>query len=142
MTAALKGQSVARFVADTDGRPDCATLRPAAEQGTGLDVVGSFHRHDAECTTGRLHDADNAVVVEAADTGIGMNPDQVPELFSSFRRASTGLDRSHEGCGVGLTLTQGWVDVMGGTVEVETAKGDGTTVTVRLPQAPTVPVDA
>lgn len=88
-----------------------------------------------DTVTVRLHGAGDAVVVEVADTGLGMDPDRVPELFAPFRQGSTGLDRTHEGCGVGLALVQGWVDVMGGTVDIETALGEGTTVTVHLPHA-------
>jgi PAS domain S-box-containing protein len=84
----------------------------------------------------RLGAEDRFVVLVVADTGMGMEPAEVPELFAPFRQASTGLDRTHEGCGLGLTIVQRWVDVMGGTVDVDTAPGEGTTVTVRLPHGP------
>lgn len=84
--------------------------------------------------TVRLHDAGDPVVLDVADTGIGMAPDRVPDLVGAFRQGSTGLDRSHEGCGVGLALVWRWVDAMGGTVDVDTALGEGTTVKVRLPR--------
>jgi signal transduction histidine kinase len=82
----------------------------------------------------RLRKAGDEVVLGVADTGIGMDPGRVPALFEPFRQASTGLNRSHEGCGLGLAIVQGWVEAMGGLVGVETAQGEGTTVTVPLPR--------
>jgi signal transduction histidine kinase len=93
---------------------------------------------DGDTITVRLRETDDMIVLVVADTGIGMDPGRVPELLKPFRQASTGLDRSHEGCGVGLAVVQRWVGAMSGTVDVETAKGEGTTVTVRLPRAPTL----
>ncbi|HKL87723.1 MAG TPA: ATP-binding protein, partial [Salinibacter sp.] len=97
---------------------------------------------DGDTVTVRLRETDDWIVLTVADTGIGMDPARVPELLKPFRQASTGLDRSHEGCGVGLAIVQRWADAMGGTVDVETARGEGTTVTVGLPKTPTAPVDA
>jgi signal transduction histidine kinase len=74
--------------------------------------------------------------VEVADTGIGMDPDQVPTLFDAFEQASTGMDRSHEGSGLGLTLARDLVEQMDGDLTVDTAKGEGTRMTVVFPPAP------
>ena len=77
-------------------------------------------------------DADDAVL-EVEDTGIGMDPDAVPELFEPFRQASEGLAREYEGSGLGLSLVRKLVDQLEGTLTVDTARGDGTRFTVRLP---------
>jgi len=83
----------------------------------------------------RVARAGDDVAVEIEDTGIGMDPDEVPGLFEPFRQASEGYDREYEGTGLGLAVVQRAVDRMGGTVDVETALGEGTCVTVALPVA-------
>ena len=71
---------------------------------------------------------------EVEDTGIGMEPDRVEQLFDAFEQASTGTNRLHEGSGLGLALVERLVNQMGGSIEVDTEKGVGTCFTVRIPQ--------
>jgi len=75
---------------------------------------------------------DEAVTIEIEDTGIGISEDFRPDLFESFSRGSdhAGVD----GSGLGLAITKRLTEVMGGTIEVESEKGVGTTFTVRLPR--------
>ena len=74
-------------------------------------------------------------VVEVADTGRGMDPAFLDDLFEPFRQASTGWARSHEGTGLGMTITRRLVDAMGGRVGVESAPGEGSRFTVAFPLA-------
>ncbi|WP_251965745.1 PAS domain S-box protein [Salinibacter ruber] len=74
-------------------------------------------------------------VLEVEDTGIGMDPEVAEGLFKPFRQASEGLSREYEGTGIGLAVTREAVAQMGGSIEVETEKGQGTCMTVRLPLA-------
>ena len=83
--------------------------------------------------------ADDAAVLEVADTGIGMDPDRVEALFEPFQQASEGLGRRYEGVGLGLAITRRVAEQMGGAVSVETQEGEGTRVTVRLPVAEETP---
>ncbi|WP_263820560.1 PAS domain S-box protein [Salinibacter sp.] len=76
-----------------------------------------------------------AAVLEVEDSGIGMDPEVVGKLFDPFRQASEGLSREYEGTGIGLAVTREAVAQMGGSIEVETEKGAGTCMTVRLPLA-------
>ncbi len=76
-----------------------------------------------------------AAVLEVEDTGIGMDPAVAEGLFEPFRQASEGLSREYEGTGIGLAVTREAVDQMGGSIEVDTQKGEGSRFTVRLPQA-------
>ncbi|WP_251980687.1 sensor histidine kinase, partial [Salinibacter ruber] len=78
---------------------------------------------------------DSWAVLEVEDTGIGMDPEVAEGLFEPFRQASEGLSREYEGTGIGLAVTREAVDQMGGSIEVETQKGAGTCMTVRLPLA-------
>jgi PAS domain S-box-containing protein len=76
------------------------------------------------------------VEIIVADTGIGMNPAMIPELFGAFRQESTGTRRSHEGSGLGLTIVRRLVDLMHGTIDVESTKGEGSTFSIHLPLNP------
>jgi PAS domain S-box-containing protein len=76
------------------------------------------------------------VCLEVADTGIGMDPDAVERLFEAFRQESEGIDRDYEGVGLGLTVVKMLVDRLGGTIEVESEKGTGTSFEVWLPRGP------
>lgn len=73
------------------------------------------------------------VLLRVRDTGTGIAPIFIPHLFDEFQQESTGLNRSHEGSGLGLTVTRRIVDLMGGEIEVESEKGHGSTFTVYLP---------
>lgn len=81
----------------------------------------------------RTRTEDDNAVLEVEDTGIGMDPQRVPELFEPFRQGSEGTCREYEGSGLGLAVTKRIVDRMGGAIEVETEKGEGTRMTVCLP---------
>ena len=67
------------------------------------------------------------------DTGIGMSSDFLPHLFSPFERSQSADVDSIEGTGLGMTITKNIVELMGGTIEVSSAIGKGTTFTVTLP---------
>jgi len=81
----------------------------------------------------RVYRANGRAALEVEDTGIGMEPGVVKDLFEPFRQASEGFDRDYEGTGVGLAVTKKATEQMGGTIEVETEKGEGSRFTVRLP---------
>ena len=78
-------------------------------------------------------DGKQDAVLEVVDTGIGMDPARVEDLFEPFRQESEGLSREYEGTGLGLAVTWKALQQMEGSIEVETEKGEGTCFTVRLP---------
>ena len=78
---------------------------------------------------------EEAAVLEVEDTGIGMDPELAEGLFEPFRQASEGVSREYEGTGVGLAVTREAAEKMGGSVEVDTQKGEGSRFTIRLPRA-------
>ena len=75
------------------------------------------------------------VLVHVQDTGVGIDPAFMPHLFDVFRQESTGLSRTHEGSGLGLSITQRLVQLMDGEISVESEKGEGSTFTVAFPLA-------
>jgi len=76
----------------------------------------------------------DAAVLRVRDTGIGIDTRFLPHLFEDFKQESTGWGRHHEGTGLGLAITKRLVELMGGSIAVESAKEVGTTFTVRLPR--------
>ncbi|NTU79365.1 MAG: PAS domain S-box protein [Chloroflexales bacterium] len=73
------------------------------------------------------------VVFEVADTGIGMTREQLARLFEPFVQADETTTRRYGGTGLGLAITRRYCQMLGGTVEVRSAPGEGSTFTVRLP---------
>ncbi|QTN28248.1 PAS domain-containing sensor histidine kinase [Rhodoferax sp. AJA081-3] len=69
-------------------------------------------------------------VFQVSDQGIGIPPDEIPHLFESFHRASNVGDI--QGTGLGLAIVKNAVDLHGGSIQVTSAPGLGTTFTVRL----------
>jgi signal transduction histidine kinase/FixJ family two-component response regulator len=72
-------------------------------------------------------------VLAVRDTGEGIPPGEMPRLFQRFHRIEARRSRSHEGTGIGLALVQELVRLHGGTIEVASALGAGSTFTVSIP---------
>jgi signal transduction histidine kinase len=75
-----------------------------------------------------------SLVIEVADTGAGIRPEDLPRLFGEFVQLETTQAQRHEGSGLGLALTKRLVELHGGTIRAESAgEGQGSTFTVVLP---------
>ena len=68
-----------------------------------------------------------------SDTGIGMSEDFVDHIFDEFSQEDLGARTQYKGTGLGMAITKRYVDLMGGTISVESKKGVGSTFTVELP---------
>ena len=77
-----------------------------------------------------------SVVLEVADTGLGIPVEEQDKLFTRFFRSSTSQLHSVPGTGLGLMIVKAVVDSHGGTIDVRSAAGFGTAVTVTLPAVP------
>ena len=81
----------------------------------------------------RLAPEDGQVLVEVADTGIGIPPDSLSRIFERFYRVDKGRAREEGGTGLGLAIVKHVAQSHGGQVEVESRMGRGSTFRVRLP---------
>jgi signal transduction histidine kinase len=79
--------------------------------------------------------AAGSVAVTVADTGIGMDPQDVEIAFQPFGQVDNRLERRYEGTGLGLPLTRALVDLHKGAIAIDSARGRGTRVTVSFPRA-------
>ena len=77
--------------------------------------------------------SDGGFVFSVADTGIGIAPGNIPTVLEAFGQVESAFDRQNEGAGLGLPLTKALVEQHGGTMEIESELGVGTTVRLRLP---------
>lgn len=75
----------------------------------------------------------NWALLHVKDTGIGIDESFLPKVFDAFSQESTGLERTHQGTGLGLTVSQRLIELMGGRIEVTSSKGKGSTFTIFLP---------
>jgi signal transduction histidine kinase len=77
--------------------------------------------------------------ITVADTGIGIDPSELPRIFDRFFRGSRASEARGSGSGLGLSIVRSIVEMHGGTVTVESRLGSGTTFRVELPAQPRSP---
>ncbi len=83
-------------------------------------------------TTLKKSDGENWALIRFKDTGIGIDSESFEQIFQEFRQASEGYDRRYEGTGLGLTLSNKMIQLMGGKITIESKVGLGSTFTVWL----------
>jgi len=76
---------------------------------------------------------DAGVAMSVADTGVGMSPEQIPLAMEPFSQVDSRLSRVHEGTGLGLPLCRHLAEAHGGRLDIKSAPGEGTTVTITFP---------
>jgi signal transduction histidine kinase len=82
--------------------------------------------------------ADEGITLTVKDTGVGMSPADIPKALEPFTQLDNRLARRYEGTGLGLPLTRSLVELHGGTLRLESALGEGTTVIVAFPPIRTI----
>jgi signal transduction histidine kinase len=81
--------------------------------------------------TARLVKSDLEIVV--SDTGIGIPEDQLETIFEEFRQVDNSSTRRHQGTGLGLAITKKLIELLGGTISVQSEEGKGSTFTLYIP---------
>ncbi|QYA99493.1 HAMP domain-containing histidine kinase [Streptomyces anulatus] len=114
-------------------RADPVRLRQAVG-----NLVSNAVRHTPE--GGRVtlrayahEEGDGTVLVEVADTGSGIPPEDLPHVFDRFWRAEKSRSRRTGGSGLGLAIVRKLVEAHGGTVDATSVEGEGSTFVLRLP---------
>jgi two-component system, cell cycle sensor histidine kinase PleC len=73
------------------------------------------------------------VVVEIADTGIGISPEDLPNAMAPFGQVDSSLARTHQGTGLGLPLAKRMTELLGGTFRIDSTVGAGTRIRITFP---------
>jgi signal transduction histidine kinase/DNA-binding response OmpR family regulator/PAS domain-containing protein len=68
-----------------------------------------------------------SIQISVSDTGIGISPEQQKRLFSSFQQAESSITRKYGGTGLGLAISKSIVEMMGGTIGIQSEAGKGST---------------
>lgn len=86
---------------------------------------------EVSLTLGQSAKGELKIVIE--DSGIGMTTEHLENLFSRFEQADASTTRKFGGTGLGMAITKSLIDMMDGTIEVDSEMGKGTTFTILLP---------
>ncbi|CAA7620638.1 Signal transduction histidine kinase [Candidatus Terasakiella magnetica] len=101
-----------------------------------LNLLGNavkFTNPRGTVTLSAEYEAEGSLIFQVSDTGIGMNADEIAIALSPFGQVDSGLDRRFEGAGLGLPLARSLAELHGGSLNVTSETGKGTTVTIRFP---------
>ncbi len=106
-----------------------------------LNLVGNAYKFTEEGeVVVRLTWAEDTLVVSVRDTGIGISEQAQAQIFEPFSQAESGTTRQYGGTGLGLTISRRLVDLMGGTLSLESTLGQGSNFTVHLPALASTPL--
>ena len=87
-------------------------------------------------------DGERWVKFAVSDSGIGMTEEQIGRLFQSFTQADSSTTRHFGGTGLGLTITKHFCAMLGGSIDVTSKRGEGSTFTISLPDRASKPAAA
>lgn len=104
-------------------------LDNAAKFAEGGVVTLRAHRTPLE----EAEDNGERLVIRISDTGIGIAPEHLPLIFDAFSQVDASSTRLYGGSGLGLTIAKRFCELLGGTLDVQSAYGVGSSFTVRLP---------
>ncbi|TPK85303.1 PAS domain-containing protein [Mesorhizobium sp. B2-4-17] len=116
---------------------DVGRIRQIVTNLLGNAVKFTDEGHVLVDVTGERIPTGTRLTISVTDTGIGIPEDKLKQVFEKFSQVDTSSTRRHEGTGLGLAITSRLVELMGGTIGVESAEGKGSTFwfTVTLPRA-------
>jgi len=104
-------------------------LRNLVSNAIKFTERGSVHVHFSREIQGH----NQMLGIRVIDTGIGIPQEQQKDIFSAFHQGESGTSRRFGGTGLGLTITRELTGLLGGTLSLESVKGEGTAFTVLLP---------
>src|SRR5262249_39349330 len=122
--------------------PDATDARVAVAPGIVDVVIGNVLDNAMKFSTSRgtidvnIAHAPSEVCVTVADTGPGIPSDELPRVFERFFRGKSPRAMGAWGLGLGLAIAHTLVERQHGAIDIDSKPGSGTTVTIRLPVAP------
>jgi signal transduction histidine kinase len=127
-----------RVIVQWRGQPELGTIRAdgARLQQIASNLLSNAVKFTPEGGQVDVTAARNGTMIEisVSDTGIGIDPEFLPQVFERFRQADTSTTRTHTGLGLGLSIARHLVELHGGTIRVDSpGTGRGSSFTVRLP---------
>ena len=125
----IKGDIGKYYIGD-DGKLEQILLNILGNAVKFTDAGGSVTLI-VECTA--QFDGQSNFQFTVKDTGIGMSKDYLPRIFEPFSQEDDTTTSRYGGSGLGMAITKNIIQMMNGTIEVDSAKGVGTTFTVNLP---------
>ncbi len=110
---------------------DRAKLRRILENLIGNAL--KFTEHGTVAILARYLADKKMLEFRVSDTGIGIPQEQISTIFQKFRQASAHTGMEHGGVGLGLYIVKKYLDLLGGTIQVESRTGEGSTFILRIP---------
>ena len=95
-----------------------------------------FTEQGSVITSVRMLDGGQMLEIKVMDTGPGIPGEMLPCVFDKFRQVDSTMTRKHSGVGLGLYIVKNFVELLEGTIDVQSQVGVGSTFTVRLPVRP------
>ncbi|WP_164202019.1 sensor histidine kinase [[Micrococcus luteus] ATCC 49442] len=136
VSAAMPKADAGRVVlkADAPGRLDVHVDGPRISQVLDNLVSNAIkYSPDGGTVVVSLTQEDGHMTCRVSDTGMGMSEEDLAEVFSKFFRTSSVRRTAIPGVGLGLSISKAIVEAHGGTIQVQSKKGQGTTFTFRMP---------
>ena len=132
----ISDRSGVRLQLDAPPEPIRCTSDRAAVQRILRNLVGNAIKFTPSggCITLHVAAGPAGAVVEVCDEGIGMSAAFQRRMFDAFTQESEGRQREHEGSGLGLAIVHKLVELLHGSIEVESTPGQGTRIAVFLPK--------
>lgn len=117
-----------------DALPRRVVMDPTRTRQIMLNLIGNavkFTEHGSVTVT--ASEGDGMLIVGVADTGPGMNSEQISRLFQAFSQVGGSMAKRREGTGLGLAISRHLAGLMGGSITVESEVGKGSVFTAVLP---------
>lgn len=123
------------------GEPGCHVMGSAEQLTTAIvnlvenAIIYSDHGGRVAVAARRVPDADGPQVeISVSDSGIGIAPKEIQRIFERFYRVDYARSRANGGTGLGLSIVKHIASAHGGTVNVWSQEGQGSTFTIRIPE--------
>ncbi len=126
------------FVVDCPPLPEPAYVDRDMWEKIVLNLVSNAFKFTLEGSVAvRLKDAGGRIELAVEDTGSGIPANELPHIFDRFHRVKNTRGRTHEGTGIGLAFVQELSKMHGGSIEVRSVEGEGSTFIVSVPKGST-----